>query len=261
MKRLSLCFAAISLFAPCYAGAIELGDLLTPVLASRGEVSIDVAAKPGQTSSVTWDSTLLLAKIRADLMEHYKVSGDLVLSLARPWQVVNAASNAELVITEYPERGIDQSFVVGVQLVSDGKVEGKWQLGLRAQLWDELLIPTQRVNRGQSLDGIPFHARRTDLLRLHEPCVAVNAELGKFEALQTLVEDQPIRVRDIAPRPLVRKGEVVEVVATQGALSLTMKAQALENGGETDVIRLRNLDTHKEFNAQIIDESKVRVYF
>jgi flagella basal body P-ring formation protein FlgA len=40
-----------------------------------------------------------------------------------------------------------------------------------------------------------------------------------------------------------------------------MKALALENGTAGALIKLRNLESHKEFNGQIINESKVQVQF
>ena len=42
--------------------------------------------------------------------------------------------------------------------------------------------------------------------------------------------DRMLTWHDIARRPLVHKGEVVEVFAGEGRLSLSMKALALQNG-------------------------------
>ena len=40
-----------------------------------------------------------------------------------------------------------------------------------------------------------------------------------------------------------------------------MKALALENGAAGDLIKLRNLESRREINGQIINENKVRIPF
>jgi flagella basal body P-ring formation protein FlgA len=40
-----------------------------------------------------------------------------------------------------------------------------------------------------------------------------------------------------------------------------MKALALENGAAGDLIRLRNVESRKDFNAQVLNENKVQVRF
>jgi flagella basal body P-ring formation protein FlgA len=40
-----------------------------------------------------------------------------------------------------------------------------------------------------------------------------------------------------------------------------MKALALEDGGINALIKMRNLDSNKEFDAQILNENEVKVHF
>ena len=50
-------------------------------------------------------------------------------------------------------------------------------------------------------------------------------------------------------------------MAQQGLLAIRMKALALENGAAGDLIKLRNLESRKEFNGQILNENQVQVHF
>ena len=61
--------------------------------------------------------------------------------------------------------------------------------------------------------------------------------------------DRLLTWHDIARRPLVRKGEMVESTATEGKLYVTMKALALENGARGDLITVRNLESRKDISA------------
>jgi flagellar basal body P-ring formation protein FlgA len=59
----------------------------------------------------------------------------------------------------------------------------------------------------------------------------------------------------------VRRGQIVEVVAKHGQLAISMKALALESGASGSLIKLRNLESRKEFSGQILNENKVQVHF
>ena len=67
--------------------------------------------------------------------------------------------------------------------------------------------------------------------------------------------------RDITRRPLVRKGNLVEVSAGDGQLLITMKALAMENGAQGDTVTVRNPVSRKDFAAMVVDENRVQVRF
>jgi flagella basal body P-ring formation protein FlgA len=62
-------------------------------------------------------------------------------------------------------------------------------------------------------------------------------------------------------RALVKRGQFVDAFAGEGGLSVRMRALAIEGGAAGAVIRVRNLDTKKEFYAQVINENQVQVRF
>ena len=64
----------------------------------------------------------------------------------------------------------------------------------------------------------------------------------------------------LAGKP-VRKGEVVEVAASDGQLVVVLKALALQNGALGDLVAVRNLDSRKEFTAFVTHENRVQVRF
>jgi len=67
--------------------------------------------------------------------------------------------------------------------------------------------------------------------------------------------------RDITRRPLVKKGDIVEVSASTGLLVVTMKALAMESGAQGETVTVRNPESHKNFSAIVVDENRVKVRF
>jgi flagellar basal body P-ring formation protein FlgA len=59
----------------------------------------------------------------------------------------------------------------------------------------------------------------------------------------------------------VRKGDIVDVVASEGGLLVTMKAQAVENGVRGDIVTVRNLETRKDISGQVVAQDRVEVRF
>jgi flagella basal body P-ring formation protein FlgA len=67
--------------------------------------------------------------------------------------------------------------------------------------------------------------------------------------------------RDVVRRPLVRRGQDMEVVATSGALTVTLNGIALNDAASGESVRVRNPDSKKEFVAQVVSESRATIRF
>jgi flagella basal body P-ring formation protein FlgA len=52
---------------------------------------------------------------------------------------------------------------------------------------------------------------------------------------------------------------MADVLVSQGSLSLRMKAMALEGGAVGITVKLRNLDSRKDFFGEVIGEGQVSV--
>jgi flagella basal body P-ring formation protein FlgA len=59
----------------------------------------------------------------------------------------------------------------------------------------------------------------------------------------------------------VKKGDLVEVSASEGRLLVTLKALAMENGAQGDTVTVRNPESQKNFAAVVVDENRVQVRF
>jgi flagella basal body P-ring formation protein FlgA len=186
----------------------------------------------------------------------------LKLSFLRDWRPIRLpAKEFDLTLTDYPPDGVTSSFALRFKIVSGGAPAGEWQLGLRAQLWQSVWVTQGRLDRGQSLDRSLLNAQKIDILREKQTFLSDDTEPSGFDVAQGIAAGRPIAKDAVIERPLIHKGDVVEVIATQGLLDIHMKALALEDGGMNALIRMRNLDSSKDFNAQILNEDEVKVHF
>ncbi len=241
------------------AGA-QIDRLLAPV-STQGILT--TSARPAVASVAhTLGADAFVAEIEKELSARLSLNGELKLTLTQPWKVLKLpAADFAVVISETPTGGINGTFLVRTKITSGGEIVGDMQVPLRAQLWQQVWTAASRLERGQALDRSLLSTTKVDVLREQQPPLLAEVDPASLEVAQAVNASRPLTRRDVIERPLIRRGQVVEVVARQGMLAISMKALALESGAGGELIKLRNLESRKEFSGQILNESKVQVHF
>ncbi len=271
MKSL-LCVTVVFLLgAQAFA---QIDDILAPVPDDAGvpkqeataqalpkqQAPPPVAEAPAPTQMLTAGD--LLERLEKQIADHYSTKGDLKLDFARPWQPVKIpGGDYDVTVSDYPGEGLGAAFLIRCKVISGGQPVGEWQLGLRAQLWQEVWGTTNPLDRGQALDRSLLAVQKVDVLRDKQPYLEADADPALYDAAQGIPAGRPIIKNNVMAHPLIRKGQLVEAVMQNGVLKIRMKALALEDGSANDVIKMRNIESHNEFNAKIINENQVQVQF
>jgi len=191
---------------------------------------------------------------------HYNLEGDLQLEFIRPWTPPSRVATVwELNVLEFPAVPTS-SLMIRCRIVADAVAVGDFSVVLRAQLWRDAWATRQPLTVGATFDPAALETRRADLLRERD---ALPAAVGdrSFIFARAVPAGRMLTWRDIARRPLVRKGELVEVAAVEGPLVVTMKAVAMENGAQGDTVTVRNAESRKDFAAMVVSENRVQVRF
>ncbi|MEJ1971912.1 MAG: flagellar basal body P-ring formation chaperone FlgA [Lacunisphaera sp.] len=164
-----------------------------------------------------------------------------------------------MVITEYPAVAAN-AMLLRCRVLADGVASGEATVTVRASLWRDAWVARQPLLNGTAFDPGVLETRRVDLFRDRD---ALPATVGDqtFVFSRAVNAGRVVTWRDISRRPLVRKGDVVEVTAAVGTLSVTMKAMALQNGAQGEAVTFRNLESRKDFTAFVVDENRAQVRF
>ena len=204
----------------------------------------------------------VLTNLTKQIGDYYSLKGVFKLDFARPWQPLKlAGEDFDLVLSDYPEAGISSAFLIRCKVISGGETVAELQLSLRAQLWQEVWGALSRLDRGQLLNASMVALQKVDVLRDKQAYLSSDVDPAVYQMVQEVSAGRPLAKQNVIERPVVHKGQVVEVIARQGSFNVRMKALAMEDGGENAIIKMRNLDTRKDFNAQIINENQVEVHF
>jgi flagella basal body P-ring formation protein FlgA len=218
---------------------------------ARAQNTTTAAPSPAELRSA------LLGNVAAQLLAHFRTDGDLQLESLRPLSLPATDHSPTVEIVEFPP-ALTPSMLVRIRTGSD---ETSVQtLVVRAQLLREVWATRQPVEREAGVDISQLDTRRVDMLRERD-AIPVTENCSEHHFSRAVPANRILSWRDVSRRPLVRKGQVIEVAAVDGQLSITLKALAMENGAAGETVKVRNLDSKKEFNALVVADSRALVRF
>lgn len=258
------------------AGAASLEDVLAPVAqipaaatagdSGAGSANVDPALReppaPRPLVHPGMDQLDVLAELERQLTDRLQPAGRLRLLPLVPLPEMPANAVAPVVeLVEAPSRLVSSSLLLRFRYTDGDRQLGLHAVTFRVQVLAEVWVPAERLTPGDVLVAEDLVTREVDLVREPRAVPADRSFLGRYEIARAASPDRPLTWNDVAPRALVRKGQLVEVVGSQGLLSISMKGQATRSGALGEIVVIRNLDSKREFSAEVIDENKVRVHF
>ncbi len=218
------------------------------------------AASDFDPSSTPLTREHLVSELTRHLAAHFNLDGELQLELLRPWSPpARLAKSWQLEVLEFPAVA-GSSMLLRCRVVADGEPAPEWTLVLRASLWRDAWASRMPLAHGDTFDPSMLEVRRVDLFRERD---ALPAAVGdrSYAMTRSVAAGRLLTWRDVGRRPLVRKGQFVEVSAVEGQLVVTMKALAMENGAQGETVTVRNPESRKDFAAMVVDENRVQVRF
>lgn len=235
--------------------------LLPLLLVSSAVVHADtVMPAPTEASRTPLTREILLSTLSQSLAAHFNLEGDLQVELIRAWSPPERlAAVWSISVLDYPSVA-GSSMMLRCRVLADGASVVETTFVVKAQLWRDAWVTRQPLTIGGAFDASMLEARRVDLFRDRD---ALPAAVGdrSYVFARAVTAGRLLTWRDVTRRPLVRKGDLVEVSAVDGMLAVTMKAVAMQNGAQGDTVTVRNPESRKDFSALVVDENRVQVRF
>lgn len=248
-----------------------------PLLLKRGQVA-ELARSAGfeqpltnwtgpdavriQRRSRSLDEKETLQLLTSVLQKQYaKDAGELGLRLTRPWTSANVPDEPfALKVLEIPTSGIGPVFIIRFELeTAFGEHIGSWQASLQAKVWREIWVSGSPLRRGDSLRGADLKRERRDMLLCREPLAEVASDDQSLEFSESVQPDSPILARMLRHRAIVHRGQSIAALVHDGALMITLKVEALEDGAAGQVIRVRNPISRRDLHGKVLDEQNILV--
>ncbi len=201
--------------------------------------------------------TLLTASLQRD---YVKDRGRLELDFTEPWEApVVPEEPLTVKILEAPTAGVAPLFIVRFQLCTATETIGTWDATLRAHVWRDVWVAHTDLSRGELVADADLVRDRRDVLEIHEPLADFSPEDTTRELADSVPANRILFERDIRLRTVIHRGQVADAVLQEGALNITIKVEALEDGTFGQIIRARNSTSKHDLTGKVLDEHTIAI--
>jgi flagella basal body P-ring formation protein FlgA len=192
--------------------------------------------------------------------EYVKDLGELELRFSSPWQTVMVPDEPlSVTLTQMPANGVNANFLAGFDLWNGKERVGHWQAVFQARVWRQLPVAHSTLLRGQLLRDADVTLERRDALALRDVVLQISKDDNSLALVENISAGQVVPNRAVRPRPVLKRGQVVDGIFEQGTLSISLKVEILEDGLVGQTIRVRNPNTRRELYGKVQNEETVRI--
>ncbi len=251
---------------PLWAG---VEDLLEPLDFSAYEAkSLATLPSPAASKTIPPRASTRVPILKEDvesrlgqaLVSRFGLQGELEVEISN-WNPPQILGNWSLdLLQASPDRPAAAANVRFVIRTSAGK-SGPINLPVRCRHLKHVYVAGRSLNRGDRLGAHVLEKRLVDVLRQNVRVISADVDLEGYEYTGSVSPGSPIRWNHVNSIPSVRKGQVIDVFASGKGLYIAMKGVAMQNGGNGEYITVRNLSSKQEFQAKVLNENSVKVYF
>ncbi|MBN3861197.1 flagellar basal body P-ring formation protein FlgA [Pseudomonas frederiksbergensis] len=136
-----------------------------------------------------------------------------------------------------------------------------WTVFVPAQvkLFRDIVTTTRPLKRTGIIEPQDVTLRERDISLINQGFLtSVNQAIGQ-RLTRPMVADQIITLVHLEQAEVIRKGDQVVITARSGTLSVRMPGEALSNGGLSEQIRVKNLNSQRVIKAQVTAPGQVEV--
>ncbi|WP_077048930.1 flagellar basal body P-ring formation chaperone FlgA [Pseudomonas sp. KK4] len=136
-----------------------------------------------------------------------------------------------------------------------------WTVFVPAQvrLFRDVVTTTRALRRSGIVEPQDVILRERDISAINQGYLtSLDQAIGQ-RLTRPMVGDQVITLVHLEQAEVIRKGDQVVITARSGTLSVRMPGEALSNGGMSEQIRVKNLNSQRVIKAQVVAPGQVEV--
>ena len=168
-------------------------------------------------------------------------------------------SNGEWIVDRIDGPNRSGTIQVRFNALWQGDVVGEANASVRGILYGPALVARTTLTRGDVIAPGEVEITETDLTRLSDPPLRSRSALIGFVPERSIAEGRPLTASMLRVIPIVRRGDLVLLVAKRGTLTVTARAKALGDGGVGETIAAENLRSGSRLQAEVQPDGSLRV--
>lgn len=143
----------------------------------------------------------------------------------------------------------------------DDRVVKNIPLNVEVEALADVVVAVRAMERGMVLEKGDVALQKRDMATVPgRTCRNLEEVIGKRVRVG-LRGNYPIRSDYLERLPLVKRGQLVTIIAENDKFRITSSGRVKGNGAEGDTVQVQSLNAQKDITAVVVDASTVRVEF
>ncbi|MCK5187262.1 MAG: flagellar basal body P-ring formation protein FlgA [Deltaproteobacteria bacterium] len=150
---------------------------------------------------------------------------------------------------------------LSVIFMVNGRVERKLWVNAHIDVSKEVVVSNHLLRRHYTITEGDIRLEKMNLAELSANVVTDPLEVIGKRTKRVVDPNLPIKLNFLEVPPLVRRGDLVTIVAESDTLKITTQGIVSENGCKGEVVRVINTNSRKDVYARVVDSRTVAIDF
>ncbi|MBR9982788.1 MAG: flagellar basal body P-ring formation protein FlgA [Desulfatitalea sp.] len=146
-----------------------------------------------------------------------------------------------------------------VQILVDGQTVQRASVPTYIEVWQDVLLAAKPLGRNQPITAEDVKIERMNMARVPTSAILDMGQAVGRRANRPIAVNSVLRSDQMDLPPVIRRGDVVQVVAESDTLRITTQAVAQDSGGVGEMIRVMNARSRQNIHAEVVNGQTVRV--
>jgi flagella basal body P-ring formation protein FlgA len=159
------------------------------------------------------------------------------------------------------QRGLERQVSITALVRVDGIEARKVRISGWVDVFDSVVCVSRNVKRGEILQEDDLYLSRKNISRLPSTTLT---EIGKAIGLMAkhqIRAETPLKEWMLMRAPIVKRGDMVTILAKSGGLRVSVPGKILEKGYKGQLVQVQNTMSRKKIYAKVINDATVMVDF
>jgi len=142
----------------------------------------------------------------------------------------------------------------------EGKVKTLW-VKSNIKIYSDIVLASRPILRNEILKEEDLYIEKRLVSSVQKGIFNNAQEIAGMRAKRAVKKGAVIFDRDIVMPAVVRRGNILNIIAMKGPLTVSTKGKALEKGFIGRIMRVENISSKKVVLAEVVDSRTVKINF
>lgn len=143
----------------------------------------------------------------------------------------------------------------------DGRLEKKIWVTAQVDVREGVVVSNRALQRNAIITEEDVRLEKMNVSELPADVITDDRAVIGMKAKRTIEPNTPMRTAFVEAPPLVKRGDLVTIVAESDTLKITTQGVVTESGRRGDLVRVINAASRQEVYAKVVDGRTVAVDF